>query len=197
VVRRRLHTDPDMRFGPSSGSNGHRPDSKDVHDHLEVPANQPIDRVDSQRHHAGLLVMGGTSARTRRERLRSERGQTLVEFALGLVVLVITLIGTAEFGVAIFRYNMVSDLAQEGARWAMVRGSGSGSMKASIADVQNFVRSRALGINVTVITSVDPMSLVSGQTIQVEVQHVFPMFTRIVPLGTITLRSTAQMIMAR
>lgn len=136
-------------------------------------------------------------ARSRRGRFRSERGQTLVEFALGLVVLVITLIGTAEFGVAIFRYNLVSDLAQEGARWAMVRGSGSGSMQASIADVQNYVQSRALGINVTVIPSVAPSALAAGQTIEVEVRHSFPMFTRIVPLGTITLRSTAQMIMSR
>ena len=73
--------------------------------------------------------MNDALARPRRRGLRSERGQTLVEFALGLVLVVITLLGTVQFGVAIFRYNMVSDLAQEGARWAMVRGSGSGSMK--------------------------------------------------------------------
>ena len=141
--------------------------------------------------------MRGLSVRARRGRLRSERGQTLVEFALGLVILVITLIGTAQFGVAIFRYNMVSDLAQEGARWAMVRGRASGSMQASQADVQNYVRSRALGINVTVTTNVAPSTLAAGQPIEVRVQHDFALFTRIVPLGTIPLRSTAQMIMAR
>lgn len=141
--------------------------------------------------------MRGLLARPRRGRLGSERGQTLIEFALGLVILVITLIGTAQFGVAIFRYNMVSDLAQEGARWAMVRGSGSGAMKASQADVQSFVQSRALGINVTVTTSVDPLTLAAGQPIEVRVRHQFALFTRIIPLGSITLQSTAQMIMAR
>jgi Flp pilus assembly protein TadG len=128
---------------------------------------------------------------------RDERGQALVEFALALVLFFATLLGIIQFGVAVFRYNILSDLAQEGARWAAVRGATSGSMQASQADVQTFVRSRSLNINVSVTTSVAPSSLTAGNVIQVTVQHTFTPFTRLLPLGTVTLQSTAQMIMAR
>ena len=142
--------------------------------------------------------MRGLSVRRRRGRLRSERGQTLVEFALGLVILVITLIATAEFGVAIFRYNMVSDLAQEGARWASVRGSTSSLLHASNADVQTFVQSRAIGMTVTVTTPLGaPSTLQPGQTVSVLVQTAVAPLTRLIPHGTLTLSSTASMVIAR
>jgi Flp pilus assembly protein TadG len=128
---------------------------------------------------------------------RGERGETLVEFAFALVVFVMTMLGTAQFGLIIFRYNMMSDLAQEGARWASVRGQGSGAMAASQADVQTYVQSRALGMNVSVSTNVDPSALKAGDTIQVQVQHSFNPFTRIVRVGGFTVQSTAQMVMYR
>jgi len=128
---------------------------------------------------------------------RGERGETLVEFAFALVVFVMTMLGTAQFGLIIFRYNMMSDLAQEGARWASVRGAGSGAMAASQADVQTFVQNRALGMNVSVNTSVAPSTLKAGDTIQVQVQHTFNPFTRIVRVGGFTVQSTAQMVMYR
>jgi len=128
---------------------------------------------------------------------RGERGETLVEFAFALVVFVMTMLGTAQFGLIIFRYNMMSDLAQEGARWASVRGAGSGAMAASQADVQTFVQNRALGMNVSVNTSAAPSTLKAGDTIEVQVQHTFNPFTRIVRVGGFTVQSTAQMVMYR
>jgi Flp pilus assembly protein TadG len=128
---------------------------------------------------------------------RRQRGQTLVEFALTLLVFLMTVLGMAEFGIMVFRYNMMSDLAQEGARWAAVRGAGSGANKASAADVSTFVQSRAVGISVSVTTNAAPSTLKAGETVQVQVQHTFNPMSRIVPLGTITLSSTSQMIVAR
>ena len=53
--------------------------------------------------------------------LREERrGQTLVEFALVLPLLVLVLVGIFDFGRAIFAYNTVSNAAREGARLAIV-----------------------------------------------------------------------------
>src|SRR5437660_1352205 len=84
-----------------------------------------------------------------------ERGAAIVEFALSAVVFFMVIFGIAEFGIAVWQYNMMSDLAQEGARWASVRGNGnsaacasitSASCKASTAQVQSYVASRALGM---------------------------------------------------
>jgi Flp pilus assembly protein TadG len=52
-------------------------------------------------------------------RLRT-RGQSLVEFALVLPVLLIVLLGIFAFGRAIFAYNAVSNAAREGMRVAIV-----------------------------------------------------------------------------
>ena len=80
-----------------------------------------------------------------------DRGQSLVEFALASTVFFMTLFGVIIFGIGVWRYNMVADLAQEGARWASVHGSTSAS-PAVQANVQTYVQSRA-PFNVTVTTT--------------------------------------------
>jgi Flp pilus assembly protein TadG len=138
-----------------------------------------------------------------------ERGETLVEFALALTIFLMTLLGTAEFGLMVWQYNMLSDLAQEGARRAAVCGTGR-ALSTSECNVQSFVQSRSLGLNPTVTTfSVDmstkactttvtnPAILASGSGVCVTVEKSFAPLTRIVPLATLTLQSTAQMIMSR
>lgn len=46
---------------------------------------------------------------------RNERGQSLVELAVSLPVLILILLGTIDFGMAIFSYSILRDAAQEGA----------------------------------------------------------------------------------
>jgi Flp pilus assembly protein TadG len=46
---------------------------------------------------------------------RSERGQSLVEFAISLVILLYLLSGAVEFGIIFFQYVQLRDAAQEGA----------------------------------------------------------------------------------
>lgn len=46
---------------------------------------------------------------------KSARGQSLVELAVSLPVLVLLLLGTVDFGMAIFSYSILRDAAQEGA----------------------------------------------------------------------------------
>lgn len=45
----------------------------------------------------------------------SQRGQSLVEFAISLTVIMILLAGAVEFGIALFQYVQLRDAAQEGA----------------------------------------------------------------------------------
>ena len=51
------------------------------------------------------------------------RGATLVEFAVVFPVLMLIVIGIIIYGLGVFRYQQVSWLAREGARWASVRGA--------------------------------------------------------------------------
>jgi Flp pilus assembly protein TadG len=145
----------------------------------------------------------------RPERLGNDRGQALIEFALGGTMFLLALIGMTQYGVEIYEYNMVSNLAQEGVRWASVRGT-KGASPASGAQVQTYVRSRAIGMTVNVTTTsvdpatqacttteVDPSSLRAGQGVCVQVTSTFTPFTSFVTSHTTTLQSTAQMIMSR
>ena len=133
-----------------------------------------------------------------RRLMPDQRGQGLVEFALTLWLFLMTVLGTAVVGLVVFRYNMVSDLAQEGARRAAV--CGRNRSLALDCDVPNFVQSRSLGIgvNVTVSPAVGAgTTLSSGDTVTVTVQHTFTRMTRVLPLADLNLTSTAQMIVAR
>src|SRR6266542_4507922 len=73
---------------------------------------------------------------------RSDHGQSLVEGAIALPVLVLLLLGTLEFGMAIFSYSMLRDAAQEGAFYGSFN-------PANVAEIENRVRNispRAEGI---------------------------------------------------
>jgi Flp pilus assembly protein TadG len=129
-------------------------------------------------------------------RLRQESGATLVEFALVSIVFLMTIFGVFDFGLAIWRYNIVADLAQEGARWASVHGKKSLS-PASAADVQTYINTRSPGLTVTVTTTPDPSTLAQGNTVSVVVSATYAPLTQLVPQGTRTLTSTAKMIVAR
>jgi Flp pilus assembly protein TadG len=56
----------------------------------------------------------------RRTVTQRPRGQSLVEFALVLPLLLLLLMGVFDFGRAIYAYNAVSNAAKEGARKAIV-----------------------------------------------------------------------------
>ena len=56
--------------------------------------------------------------KTRCSRWRSEDGAQLVEFALVLPMLLLVVLGIAEFGFIFQRYEVVTNAAREGARIA-------------------------------------------------------------------------------
>lgn len=55
--------------------------------------------------------------------LRSARGQSLVELAISLVVLLFLLAGIVEFGLAFFQFVQLRDAAQEGALYGSTNPS--------------------------------------------------------------------------
>ncbi len=54
------------------------------------------------------------------KRNRSERGQSLVEFGISLVVILFLLAGAVEFGLALFQFIQLRDAAQEGAVYGSI-----------------------------------------------------------------------------
>jgi Flp pilus assembly protein TadG len=142
---------------------------------------------------------------------RDQRGETLIEFALAATLLLSLIFGIISLGIAAWRYNMVSDLAQEGARWASVRGKSSAALShATQSDVQTYVNSRAAGLTITVntyavdtttksctTTTVNPGTLAAGTGFCVNAQNTYRVLAGLVPGPTLTLQSTSQMIIAR
>ncbi len=93
-----------------------------------------------------------------RKLLRDERGAELVEFAITAAVLLMLILGIADACRAMYDYHFVAYAAQEGTRYAQVRGADwtsscstsappnftlTYSCKAAATDVQNYVLSLA------------------------------------------------------
>jgi Flp pilus assembly protein TadG len=136
---------------------------------------------------------------------RDDRGAQLVEFALASTIFFMTIFGVLGFGLAVWQYNMVADLAQEGARWAAVRGSSTPAPATGgpLGTVSTYVLSRAPGmtavdLNVTTTwpDGGNPANA-AGKKVQVVVTKTFNPITPFIPPGTLTLTSTAQMVIAR
>ena len=64
---------------------------------------------------------------------RAEDGAQLVEFALVLPLLLLVLLGIAEFGFMFQRYEVVTNAAREGARMAVLPGYGTADVQARVA----------------------------------------------------------------
>ncbi|MCH9013370.1 MAG: pilus assembly protein [Proteobacteria bacterium] len=102
--------------------------------------------------------------------LRDTRGVAAVEFAFAFPILILLLVGTLDIGRALWYTSTLDHAAREGARYASLRGAES-LYPASDAEIQAFVRNRAIGINssnLTVSVAWAPNSYSGGYvTIQV------------------------------
>lgn len=65
---------------------------------------------------------------------KSERGQSLVELAISLVILLTLLAGAVEFGMAFFQYVQLRDAAQEGALYGSLNPTDNTGIMARIRD---------------------------------------------------------------
>ena len=128
--------------------------------------------------------------------LRDDLGAELVEFALMSVAFFTIVFGTLEFSRLIWQYNIVANAAKEGARWASARGATSDS-PATSDSVSTYVQTRVYGMTVTVTTTWNPTTKKAGSVVTVAVSGSFVPIVPILPQNTITLSSTAQMMISR
>jgi hypothetical protein len=129
-------------------------------------------------------------------RRSNERGQSLVETALVLPILLLILMGIFDFGRAVFAFNAVSNAAREAARVAIVNQTTTG--------VVDEGKRAAIGlppdaIDVTFILPDCPGTVAIGCTAQVTVDHEWRAITPIIGsfIGPIQLSSTTEMRVER
>jgi len=137
------------------------------------------------------------SARTRFPlRRSSEGGQSLVEFALVLPILLILLLGVLDFGRAVAAYNAVSNGARSGARVAVV--------DQNPAAVEAAVESEAIGLDSVSVAfdgTLDPdpqcprIGCLIEVTVSTQYQPATPLIGNIV--GSFTVSSTSRMPIER
>jgi len=145
-----------------------------------------------------------------RDTAESESGATLIEMAVTLPILFTFLFCFMELSMAFYSYNMISETAREGTRYAMVHGAScpnttTPTCEATAAQVDAYVLglgwANIAGGTMTVCTyynnnscNTNPSgSEAVGNPVKVTVTYVFPITMPFVPSKSITMKSSSQM----
>jgi Flp pilus assembly protein TadG len=150
--------------------------------------------------------------------VRETSGETMMEFALTAMTLLTVIFGAMDIARAAYAFHFVSYAAQQGTRYAMVRGadwSGSCSTTATLAcnatsaNVQSYVRSLATsGITASniAVTTTWPGTNVNGSStgcsttnssgclVRVRVSYSFNYLMAFLPRSTLTFTGTSETV---
>jgi Flp pilus assembly protein TadG len=136
----------------------------------------------------------------------------MAETALVMSVLLAVLFGIIEFGRVMYSYAFVAQLARQGARWAIVRGSQCtvlDNCNAQSSQVQTYVDSLTYGatnnsdMTVTATwpeTDCPPNAGVDnapGCLVVVNVSYKFPFIAPFISQAKLVLSSTSQMVISQ
>ena len=141
---------------------------------------------------------------------RMERGSTLVEFALVLIVLMVMMFGIIDFARALYTYHFVANVAREGTRYAIVRGAScnpalSGCEAESLNSIPPYIQGLGTGIGIDPslisVTATWPGPPANSTTncsndqpgclVRVQVTYPFKFIFPLMPTQTCTLGSGA------
>jgi len=135
---------------------------------------------------------------------RRSGGQTLVEFALVLPIVLLVFMGVFDFGRAVFAYNSLSNAARDGARVAIVDQRTVGGVPAGATEAAN--QATGLGLDPSDINDVQVSYLLPdlsgacpsralGCFAEVTVNYQFSAITPIIGnfIGPIGLSATSQL----
>jgi Flp pilus assembly protein TadG len=158
--------------------------------------------------------------------LHDEEGQSIVETAMSLIILLTFVFGVWEVCLAVYSYHFISEAAREGTRYAIVRGATAGAGAcaapgpptciaqggANTGDIATYVKYLGFpGINPgrmavntswagypTGTTCAPSLSCNNpGNLVTVQVQYSFPLTVPFVPAHTFTMQSQSAMIIAQ
>jgi Flp pilus assembly protein TadG len=118
-------------------------------------------------------------------RWRSEDGAQLVEFALVLPMLLLVVLGIAEFGFIFQRYEVLTNAAREGARIAVLPGYSTADVQARVAAYVTAGRVPTTGTNPNVAVTDVPIPttpggpMLTGKRVTVTYTHSYMFLTAI------------------
>lgn len=128
----------------------------------------------------------------RRSRIRSEHGQTAVEFALIAPIIVALMLAVIQFAIAFHDYVTLTDAARAGARRAIVARFGGGNFddaKQAVLDAAGSLDQTELKQDGAIDVS-DPNGMTSGSLVTVTVKYPYsidiPLIGMTVSSGTLT-----------
>jgi hypothetical protein len=133
------------------------------------------------------------------------RGQSLVEFAPVVLLVIVLMFGVIEIGRLALIYTALADGARAGVRYAMVHGgrssspSGSGSttsVESQVTNITDLAGVSGVAVTVSYLSAGggDPSGNLTGDLVRVQASYVYvPVITMAVftPLN-VTLSSTSQ-----
>jgi Flp pilus assembly protein TadG len=148
--------------------------------------------------------------------VRDEQGSAILEFAMVAILLLTVVFGVIEIGLALYAYNVVSEAAREGTRFAIVRGSACTSFAsacpASKSDIQDYVQylgypgidPSRMTVNTTwsvtnagTTCSPSPSCNNPGNQVQVQVTYKLPLVLPFLSSQTLSVSNTAQMVISQ
>jgi Flp pilus assembly protein TadG len=123
---------------------------------------------------------------------KDQQGQSIVEVALILPILILLFMGIIEFGIIFHNYLVITNASREGARVAII-GSSDLAITDRILSASTSLQPEKLQINI----SPDSTQRKSGRLTTVEVSYhlnpVFPGLSKLAPdLLTLTSKTTMQ-----
>ena len=143
---------------------------------------------------------------------RGERGASLPEAAIVMTLLLTLMFGIVDFGRAFYTYDLVSHMARQGARWAIVRGSQCSGLdhcpaQQGSTDILPYVQSLSEGAtNASQISATLTFPSCAGASggasdapgcvAQVTVSYPFNFLLPFVHSGQITMTSSSQMVIS-
>jgi Flp pilus assembly protein TadG len=140
----------------------------------------------------------------RRARWQSEDGAQLVEFALVLPMLLLVVLGIAEFGFIFQRYEVLTNAAREGARIAVLPGYSTADVQARVAAyvaagrVPTTAGNPDVDVDNVAIATTPGGPVLSGRRVTVTYTHTYMFLTGIgnwfgVTYATVPLRAVSEM----
>jgi Flp pilus assembly protein TadG len=104
---------------------------------------------------------------------RSERGQSLVELAISLTIIMMLLVGAVDFSIAFFTFAALEDAAQEGALYGSINPTDTTGIVTRVRSAStnpvDLSDSAAVDVQVSVTGSA-----CEGNPIQVDVSYDYP-----------------------
>lgn len=108
--------------------------------------------------------------------IKSERGQSLVELAISIVILIYLLAGAVEFGLAFFQFVQLRDAAQEGALYGSMNPSDSTNIELRVRNASTSPVNLLDTSKVTVTQTIIGGSACEGNGIEVKVTYYHDVF---------------------